>query len=343
MPVLSKLGVLNSETPGTFYSRPLPKPVFAFGAPNTGLTSLAMALSMLGYRCCSDLDELPISEEKGVFSKTGTPVFDAYVNVGSLEARLNDGLASLYPESILIITTEGSVSMVSYAKAWANRVLYLTDDHQSKWRVLCEFLGTVPPASSYPTIRELGQRRLEVDDKPNFQSVAYTGQWLQRDDSPWIVDSKDEWDGVPTRELTPDSPSHSTSFEKSSDDAFWFAGFPWISRCDTFPGNMALFSPSNLSTGTDTSMVFTIRNENMGVRQYSSGALTTLAKFHYGRFEVVIKPPRLSGLITGVFLHRDSPRQEIDIEFPGKDPTKMLVNVYYNPWGEGARFDYGYR
>ena len=44
-----------------------------------------------------------------------------------------------------------------------------------------------------------------------------------------------------------------------------------------------------------------------------------------------------------MFLHRDSPRQEIDIEFLGKDPTKLLVNVYYNPGGEDARFDYGYR
>jgi beta-glucanase (GH16 family) len=48
-------------------------------------------------------------------------------------------------------------------------------------------------------------------------------------------------------------------------------------------------------------------------------------------------------LITGVFLHRNSPRQEIDIEFLGKDTTKMLVNVYYNPGGEGANLEYGYR
>ena len=51
----------------------------------------------------------------------------------------------------------------------------------------------------------------------------------------------------------------------------------------------------------------------------------------------------MSGFITGVFLHRDSPRQEIDIEFTGNNPTKMLTNVYYNPGVEGARFDYGYR
>jgi beta-glucanase (GH16 family) len=51
----------------------------------------------------------------------------------------------------------------------------------------------------------------------------------------------------------------------------------------------------------------------------------------------------VSGLVTGVFLHRDSPRQEIDIEFVGKHPRHILTNVFYNPGADGARFDYGYR
>jgi beta-glucanase (GH16 family) len=49
------------------------------------------------------------------------------------------------------------------------------------------------------------------------------------------------------------------------------------------------------------------------------------------------------GLISGVFLHRNGPRQEIDIEFLGKDTTTMLVNVYYNPGPDGTRLEYGYR
>lgn len=51
----------------------------------------------------------------------------------------------------------------------------------------------------------------------------------------------------------------------------------------------------------------------------------------------------MSGLVTGVFLHRNAPRQEIDIEFLGRDTTKLLINVYYNPGDEGARMEYGYR
>jgi len=51
----------------------------------------------------------------------------------------------------------------------------------------------------------------------------------------------------------------------------------------------------------------------------------------------------MPGVVTGFFLHRDSPRQEIDIEMAGKRADRLLVNVFYNPGGEGAKFDYGYR
>ena len=51
----------------------------------------------------------------------------------------------------------------------------------------------------------------------------------------------------------------------------------------------------------------------------------------------------MPGVITGFFLHRNSPHQEIDIEIAGNIPNRLLVNVFYNPGDEGAQFDYGYR
>jgi beta-glucanase (GH16 family) len=66
-------------------------------------------------------------------------------------------------------------------------------------------------------------------------------------------------------------------------------------------------------------------------------------KFLYGRFEVSLRAAKIPGIVTGFFLHRDSPRQEIDIEFVGNRPDHMLINVFYNPGDEGAKFDYGYR
>lgn len=59
LPSLTKIGAINSESASLFHIRPNERPVFAFGLKESGLTSLAMALSMLGYRCCSDLQTLP--------------------------------------------------------------------------------------------------------------------------------------------------------------------------------------------------------------------------------------------------------------------------------------------
>ena len=54
LPALSRIGILDSGNAALFHSQPAYSPVFAFGDPGSGLSSLAMALSMLGYRCCSD-------------------------------------------------------------------------------------------------------------------------------------------------------------------------------------------------------------------------------------------------------------------------------------------------
>lgn len=117
----------------------------------------------------------------------------------------------------------------------------------------------------------------------------------------------------------------------------------WLLRDDTFPSNLALFEPSNFSTLNNGIGRLTLYKERSGVRDYTSAAICSSQRFLYGQFEAAIRPTNTPGVITGVFLHRNSPRQEIDIEFLGKDTTKMLVNVYYNPGSDGARFEYGYR
>jgi beta-glucanase (GH16 family) len=116
----------------------------------------------------------------------------------------------------------------------------------------------------------------------------------------------------------------------------------WQLRDDTFPSSLALFDPSNFVL-TDEGATLNVYKKNSGVRKYTATSICSRQKFLYGCFEAQIKPSNVSGVITGVFLHRNSPRQEIDIEFPGKDTTKILLNVYYNPGSDGAMFDYGYR
>ena len=337
LPVLSKIGVLNSEAPGIFKSRPLKKPLFVIGKDEGKLTSLAMALSMLGYRCCSDRDKLPERERiaigKGAYSN-----FDAYVNIGCIDREIGK-LTELYPDSYLIVLAQdiSQEHISSLTEKWTNRNLVLNSKTVSTWKTLCEFLRLVPPASAYPDLQGRGQRKLEEHIGLQKTNNEFPYKSMQSDTSPWVLPNENNTYGV-TSKLNSAKISEWTCLSVDLFDENF-----WIKRDDTFPGNMALFRPKNVSKPDVHPVGLTVSHENMGVREFSSAALTSKRNFLFGRFEAVLKPPKVSGIITGMFLHRDSPRQEIDIEFLGKDPTKLLVNVYYNPGGEDARFDYGYR
>jgi len=104
LPVLSQVGVFTREKPLLARSRPAATPVFAFGEQGSGLTALGLALSMLGYRCCSDLTELPAGESERLFENKSNRVFDAYVNVGSLTADDYIQLARTHPNARFIVS-----------------------------------------------------------------------------------------------------------------------------------------------------------------------------------------------------------------------------------------------
>ncbi len=127
------------------------------------------------------------------------------------------------------------------------------------------------------------------------------------------------------------------------DDFAEIAPTRWQLRTDTFPGNLGLFRPENLSSQVGGGLALTVRPNALGVRNFSAAAISSLESFLYGRFEAMLQATNVSGVVTGFFLHRNSPRQEIDIEIAGNRPTQLLANVFYNPGGIGARFDYGYR
>jgi len=341
LPVLSKIGILNSELPSTFKPIPLAKPLFVIGKDDEKLTSLAMGLSMLGYRCCSDLEKLPDREKRICLENGGGVNFDAFVNIGCIDRQIYK-LALLYPNGCLIVVDQNlsKEEISSLTKSWSDRTLVLTSQTTSIWKPLCEFLRLVPPASPYPNLQGLGQRSIKLNYDIQQSQNQFSHTWLKTDLSPWVMPLENN----SYRLSSASTCSNSSKWTRITsdrldvfDDKFWFT------RDDTFPGNMALFSPSNVSITESSLAEISVFHEDMRVRQLSSAALTTRRSFLFGRFEAVLKPPKVKGIITGMFLHRDSPRQEIDIEFLGKDPSKLLINVYYNPGCEGARFDYGYR
>jgi hypothetical protein len=344
LPALTKIGVLDSEGESLFRNRPQERPVFAFGTEGSGLSSLAMALSMLGYRCCSDLQNLPATELKDLLAGQPDRLFDAYVNIGALQAKAGK-LEERYPRAKFIITTsqDGSSDAMTLdivEGVSGRNVAVLPAEATNKWKVVCEHLRCPPPFCPFPEITDVGQRRL-LDASVEPSPVAARKD-AKHDSSPWVVESRRGWRGirsVPAANLSTRIGTH-VSFNNQLEN---LDTKRWILRDDTFAGNLALFRPSNVELCAGIGAVLTVKSESLGVRGYSAASISSRDRFLFGKFEAELQATKVPGIVTGFFLHRDSPRQEIDVEIVGSRANRLLVNVFYNPGGEGASFDYGYR
>jgi GR25 family glycosyltransferase involved in LPS biosynthesis len=344
LPALTKIGVLDCEGESLFRIRPEERPVFAFGAQNSGLSSLAMALSMLGYRCCSDLQNLPTTELENLLEGRPDRIFDAYVNIGSLQARAAT-LEERYPRAKFIITTsqDGSseAGTLDIMQGVSGRnVAVLPAEATNRWKEVCEHLRCPPPVSKFPDITDVGQRRLLEASVKSVPAAA--GKEAKRDSSPWLVESRRGWRGIRSVPAA-NSSGRIGSSVSFNDQLANLDSKRWFLRDDTFAGNRALFRPSNVELCDGIGAVFTVKREPLGVRDYSAASISSRDRFLFGRFEADLRATNVPGIVTGFFLHRDSPRQEIDVEIVGCRSDRMLVNVFYNPGGEGASFDYGYR
>jgi beta-glucanase (GH16 family) len=69
-------------------------------------------------------------------------------------------------------------------------------------------------------------------------------------------------------------------------------------------------------------------------KPYTSGEYRTNQTFSYGTFETRMKPARASGIVSSFFLYTDSPWDEIDIEFLGKNTTQVQFNYFVNGVGQ---------
>ena len=342
LPALNRIGVLNDCDAALFHQRPTLSPVFAFGTPGAGLSSLAMALSMLGYRCCSDIDQIPECEFERLIAGGAHRVFNAYVNIGSLTPHVRV-LMLRYPHAKFIVIDDTEQAVYRYHDRMLDAlegadVLRLHGENTNTWRALCEHVRLPPPAAPYPVVRDIGRRihRQAVDTPP-----SHLAKQLRYDRSPWVVESHAGWAGISASvSERPGQLESRVSFEDDLADVY---PGRWLLRNDTFAGNLGLFRPANVTAQVDGGLSLSVIRESLGVRNLSAGAISSRGSFLYGRFEATLQATNVCGLVTGFFLHRNSPRQEIDIEITGNRPTQLLVNVFYNPGAEGAKFDYGYR
>lgn len=344
LPALSGIGILDGGDAALFHRWPTHAPVFAFGVPGSGLSSLAMALSMLGYRCCSDFDRLPECELESLLAGRTDRVFDAYVNIDSLRPQILR-LIQHYPEAKYIVIDDivGSASRHNDAILGALQgadVLHLHREQTGSWRALCQHLKLAPPDAPYPAVHDIGLRKHHPAQRDG--EMAAPAKWLRHDPSPWIAKRRADWAGISAS--ADESPESSAPLRVCfEDDLAQIDSARWLRRNDTFPGNLGLFRHANVNAAASGGLSLSVIEERLGVRNFSAAAISSRACFLFGRFEAILQATSVPGLVTGFFLHRDSPRQEIDVEILGNQPDQLLANVFYNPGGERAKFDYGYR
>lgn len=328
LPVLSQVGSVTREKVLVLKAKRMPGPVIAVGSGGSGLTALAVALSTLGYSVASDLAALPEKELVNLRKRKRGGAFDAFVNVGSFDAPLL--IKVLTNKNALLIITDGRETPPEIPE---HRVLRLPLELVDKWDDLSQFLKIDYPSYPYPSDPDLGQRHLDPVSDTDATTAHVDLEW---DQSPWVMPKSRLQGGLALS--SPDTPSVEIAHWHGGDE---LADDMWFKREDTFPSNMAIFQPSNVDT--NRTIALTLKSEKSLVRDFTAAAIAARTPVLYGSFGASLRPARGSGIITGLFLHRSGPRQEIDIEFLGKDTTKMLVNVFYNPGALGTKLEYGYR
>jgi beta-glucanase (GH16 family) len=194
--------------------------------------------------------------------------------------------------------------------------------------------------------RETGQisvadRAADMQGLVTVESTRALAALTVRQNDDLTVDFPQE---VPTLTVFPVVPKAPSDWKLVFADEFdSFNDQLWDKADHTFDQNLARFRPSNISY-QDGKMVLALKKESWQGRNYTGAELRTknIGGFYkYGRFEVRMKAARGSGIVSSFFAFRWNPWQEIDIEFLGKDPTKIHLNIFYNPGPEGAGTNYG--
>lgn len=299
---------------------------------------LAMALSMLGLRVRAfDGDEPPMHERdlKEVFE-----AFDAVVDAPLAAATVEAVTAD---ERFVILLEAGGRAPAGLERAQlsSSRLAIVAPDVSGRgsWDVLCDLLGLERPVDEYPIGAPRSLRLFRHDRPTGRLSSASRSRRDSRpmDDSPWILPPRSGWQ--PALDATLPAPVAGAPIVEGR---MTEASPEFLGLFETFPGNLASFAHENVEHG-DEGARLTIEAIVGGLRPYQSGAFASVRSFAHGRFESEIRAAPGSGLVTGFFLHRANPVQEIDIEFSGSDPTRMLANVYFNPGDDGAAMSFGYR
>lgn len=332
LPFLARAGMVDAGAPPVRPARSADGLTLAWTA-NQG-ESLAMALSMLGLRTCAFGGSEP--ELSAAALAILGEIFDAFVDPPLSPDALRAAI-DREDARFIVETSDGR------AEFWAGQLptarTCFVDVSRPSWNPVCRLLGLAAPPDTYPVGTPAGtgmfrDGRLHQPPSPAGAGVAAA---KLMDDSPWVLPPNSPW--RPRHIATTGAPGPSGPAPMRSG----VRPPELITLVETFPGNLATFSRDGvIETPSGKRLVLTTAPAGE-VRPFRSGAFASSRAFLHGRFEAEIRAAAGPGLVTGFFLHRDTPRQEIDVELLGEDPCRMLVNVYFNPGDDGAAMSFGYR
>ncbi len=335
LPYLARAGIVDSNAIN-LRGRPAAGPILAWtGGPDR--EGMAMALSMLGFRVRTfDGDEQEIQEDElpALFEQFDALV-DAPLSVRAIFAAIAQVSSNFLIEAGATLPFKNEPNILP-----PSRTVILSNPEASKtsWEEVCALLGIAAPVEPFPIGPPREWRLFRDDRTTSARSGNSAATWSGlMDDTPWALLPRGAWPASPY----PDQPAKSAATRLIH--ATMTTPTPHFpASVETFPGNLAAFALEGLVHGTNGAELI-LDKAPIGNRSYRSGSFASVRNFGHGRFEAEIKAALGPGLITGFFLHRDLPRQEIDVELTGDDSHRMLVNVYFNPGDDGAALAFGYR
>jgi beta-glucanase (GH16 family)/GR25 family glycosyltransferase involved in LPS biosynthesis len=240
-------------------------------------------------------------------------------------------------------------AVLRYFKDRPHKLLVMDICEGDGWADLCRFLDCPEPREPFPHADPLAARKPIARQRLGSLDIRHCKiQLPPHDDYPWITKAA-ERSASPEEELKRVAAlGRVGSFAPLFNDRFQrFDSGLWVKVDDTFDTNLAVFRPANVSIVEGSGLRLTLQTQKCRDRAYTAGAVASpdehSRRFTYGRFEAEIKPARANGVLSGMFLYRRDPWQEIDLEFLGARPDHMLLDVYYNPGDEGDLYNYGMR
>jgi len=83
-------------------------------------------------------------------------------------------------------------------------------------------------------------------------------------------------------------------------------------------------------------------------KDFTSGQIQRVGWYGYGRYEIVMRPAPVYGLISAFYVytgeHFGDPHEEIDIEFLGREPGQVFLNRFVDgaPLEQSKHYDLGF-